>query len=346
MKQFDLFDEVGIEITLNRVAQFLNENKEEDIEFNVSTLGGNLAVGLAIYSLLKLHKGKTTACLVGHTASAGTIIAMGCDEVYISPFSMFLIHDSRIETRGTADSLRETAIHLERNDEMMISIYQKETNLTRDEIISLMKAEDWLSSDQAIEYGFANGEIKELSIAAKASNTQFLTDKLITKLNSKMQLFGKKEKANSVFAHVLSDNSQIIASTKVLDEGTEVQAIGANAEIPDGEYESKDGKKFSVKGGKVQKIEKEGEPSESDDIDAIVSVVSDVVATIVAPLQNEINGLKDDLAKAKASKSTHTPPKSDGIQANTEKPVFSAEIIGSKLNREIKAKLIEEREGR
>jgi len=325
MKELELNGNVGESITADSIKTFLNNNKGQDITFNISTFGGSLNEAIIIYNYIKSHSGKTIANLVGFTASAGTVIATACDEITMLDNSLFLIHNSSAKIEGNTYDFQKTASDLMKNDAIMVKIYKDKTGLSESEIISLMRKEDWLSPDEAKNYGFIDKIIpSNMKIAAYISyKDKILLEKainkqLIIKLETKMKnIFSKKDKpADQVFVHALKDG-QFLANAETLAEGVEVAPVGALS-LEDGEYELADGRKISIMTDEngVQKItlvEDVAAPEAVVDTEALIASVTKVVVDEIGKIRAEFD---EKLGKIS---SQHKPAKGT-LDSSKEKP--------------------------
>ena len=149
--------------TLESVKAQVPSNAKS-ITVNIDSLGGDLSHGLAIHDMLKNHSAKVTANIMGWTASAGTIIAMGADEVHANENQFFLSHPVWTMSVGNADELRAQADELDRFDKKLVNIYENKTYMSGDEIMTLMREERWMDMDEAKELGFID-EINTTEIA-------------------------------------------------------------------------------------------------------------------------------------------------------------------------------------
>ena len=111
--------------TMSDMNHFLRDIGEQDVTMNISSLGGDVNDALVIYDLMKMHKGKITANILGATASSGTVIAMGADYVRMSANALFLVHNTWTGAVGNAEDLRAIANDLDKFDKRIISIYKK-----------------------------------------------------------------------------------------------------------------------------------------------------------------------------------------------------------------------------
>ena len=123
MIEYDLIGDVGYEINSTTVGFMLNEAKGEDVRFYIATMGGDISEGILIKGLIDKYRGNSEAVLIGHTASAGTIIALGCDKVYCNRNAPFLIHYSINTQGGNKEELSRVIKQLEVHDKILINIY-------------------------------------------------------------------------------------------------------------------------------------------------------------------------------------------------------------------------------
>jgi len=317
MKIFEMFNEVGVDggITVDGVRTFLNANKNQDITFKIATLGGDLGESLTIFNLIKEHSGKTIADIIGLTASAGTIIAMACDEIMMNDNALFLVHNGWTSVTGNVYDLQKMAADLAKNDALMIKIYSEKTGMKDEDIRAIMKQADWMSSDEALKYGFVD-KIKpsDYKIAASALIHDVqgkINDQLLIKLKDKMKIFGKEKKdVPIVNVLALKDGKQMLINADVPATGVEIAPVGA-ATLEDGEFELADGRKITVAGGVITAVSESAVPEMAkEETEAIVAAVGKIITEEVDKVNAEINKIKADMAKIS---STHIPSKGKDI---------------------------------
>ena len=143
-----------------------------DVTVNVSSLGGDLIHALAIHDMFKAHPHRVTTNIIGATASAGTVIALGGDTIKISENSLFLGHKASMFVGGNADDLRAAANDLDKFDSRLIAMYKKKTGKTKNEIENWLSEDKWITAQEAKEFGL----VDEVYKAKKVLNTKELTD--------------------------------------------------------------------------------------------------------------------------------------------------------------------------
>jgi ATP-dependent Clp protease protease subunit len=157
-----VFDVIGADpwtgdgVTAKRIAGALRSIGEKDVTVHVNSPGGDMFEGLAIYNLLREHKGKVTVKVVGLAASAASIIAMAGDEVQIARAGFLMIHNSWVFAAGNKHALREIADTLDPFDRAMADIYAARSGESMKAIEKMMDAETWIGGADAVDAGFAD----------------------------------------------------------------------------------------------------------------------------------------------------------------------------------------------
>lgn len=157
-----IFDVIGDDfwgegVTAKRIAGALRTiGAENPVTVNINSPGGDLFEGLAIYNLLREHKGDVTVRVMGLAASAASIIAMAGNSIEISRAGFLMIHNAWVLAMGNRQDLMEIAEYLEPFDRAMGSIYEARTGKDTASIESMMDKETWIGGEDAIKQGFAD----------------------------------------------------------------------------------------------------------------------------------------------------------------------------------------------
>lgn len=157
-----IFDVIGYDwwtgegITAKRIAATLRALAGQDVTVNINSPGGDYFEGLAIYNLLREHKGNVTVNILGIAASAASVIAMAGDVVRIARAGFLMIHNAWVTTSGDRHQLRETADWLEPFDATAADIYAIRTAIPTDQIAVMLDKETWIGGAEAVERGFAD----------------------------------------------------------------------------------------------------------------------------------------------------------------------------------------------
>lgn len=144
------------EINAAQIVDQLAEVKDQDLTVRINSPGGSVREGVAIFNLLKKHKGQITTVVDGMAGSIASVIFMGGDVRQVNEGSMIMIHNAMSGLIGYADDLRAEAEILDKISGQIRDIYARRVNLSTDEIAEAMAAETFYTETEAVEAGFAD----------------------------------------------------------------------------------------------------------------------------------------------------------------------------------------------
>lgn len=127
----------------------------------INSMGGEVAEGLAIYSLLSDFKGHLITQIDGFACSAASVIFMAGEERIMTESSLIMIHNAWCNAQGDHNQLRKTADDLETITQPSVNIYVSKTGLSESDVKSMMNDETWMDYHKAFELGFATKIQKE-----------------------------------------------------------------------------------------------------------------------------------------------------------------------------------------
>lgn len=143
-------------MTAKRLGGILRSVGDKDVVVNINSPGGDLFEGIAIYNLLRAHKGRVTVRVMALAASAASVIAMAGDRIEIARSAFFMVHNCWVLAIGNRHDLGEIAAWLEPFDAAMADLYAARSGLDGKAVAKLMDAETWIGGAAAIEKGFAD----------------------------------------------------------------------------------------------------------------------------------------------------------------------------------------------
>ena len=146
------FDE---DVTAKSIVDEINTISADSIHVYISSYGGEVQAGLAIYNALKRHKAKVRTYCDGFACSIASVIFMAGDERIMNDSSLLMIHNAWSFAEGNAKELKKIAEDLEKITQASVSAYKAHSNLTEEEIVEMMDNETWILPEEAVEYGFA-----------------------------------------------------------------------------------------------------------------------------------------------------------------------------------------------
>jgi len=251
-----------------------------NIEIEIKSNGGDGFEALAIYDELKNSPARVKVKIVGATASAGTIIAMGGDEIEITENAGFLIHRGSTIAMGNIDDLEKAADMLEQFDNKLLNLYQKRTGKRKTQIENLMKEDRWLKATEAVEWGFADKIVK-----------------------SKKQILNKAEMDTTKIKEILKvETDELIESAVKVDELQAIVDQHTAAEAEARETEITNYVTDAVTAGKVTEAVKDSLINlAKTDFEAVKNIVE---AAKPAPLSNHVEEGQHEPAKMTKSEAT------------------------------------------
>ncbi len=202
-----LIGEVGWEITLESVIKSVTESdKTKDLNVHIHSMGGGVYDGLAIYNYLKGLNQTVHTTSSGLVASIATVFFLaGKKETRtINKTDSFLIHLPMGGVQGNAEDFEKHAKELRDIENKIADIYVKETDISKDEVIELMKKDEMLDVDFLKEKGFVS-EIKDFKAVATLNNKNKMSDKLT------------EEKVQSMF-NTMTESLKNIFKSKVVNK--------------------------------------------------------------------------------------------------------------------------------
>lgn len=126
------------------------------VTVHINSNGGDLKEGLGIYNTLKSRANVTTIC-EGFAASAGSVVFAAGSRRIMQPASLLFIHQaSFMAVDGNADDFAKYADDLRTITDTAVNAYlESGVNISRDDLIGLLKAETWIKPEDALQMGFA-----------------------------------------------------------------------------------------------------------------------------------------------------------------------------------------------
>lgn len=169
-----IYDEIGpgywglIDATLVKTALDAIGKKQAVIRLN--TPGGSVDEGIAIYNMLKSHKGGVTTIVDSLAASMGSYLLQAGSKRVVAANAMVMVHDPWSIAIGNASELRKTADVLEKYGKRMVPDYAKSSGKSEDEITAIMAEETWYAGQEIIDAGFADELIDENNVEPMTAN--------------------------------------------------------------------------------------------------------------------------------------------------------------------------------
>ena len=133
----------------------INTVDTPNLVVRINSYGGDVAEGLAIYSLLSSFKGHLTTIVDGFACSAASVIFMAGQTRIVPEQGLLMIHNAWSYAEGDSNTMKKMAEDLEKITQPSVNIYTSKTKLSEEEIKEKMDKETWITSKEAFEWGFA-----------------------------------------------------------------------------------------------------------------------------------------------------------------------------------------------
>jgi len=157
----------------NVIAQLLyldREDPERDISLYISSPGGSITAGLAIYDTMQLIRPDVSTICVGMAASMATVLlcAGARGKRFALPNATVHMHQAQSGARGDATSIEIAAREVLREQDIIRKIISERTGQPYDKIATDSDRDFYLSAEDAKEYGLVD-DVLSASIAAPAA---------------------------------------------------------------------------------------------------------------------------------------------------------------------------------
>ncbi len=140
------------------VAQLLfleAENPDKDIHLYINSPGGSVTAGMSIYDTMQFIKPDVSTMCIGHAASMGALLLTGGEEGkrYCLPNSRMMIHQPLGGFQGQASDIEIHAKEILTLKDKLNKIMAKHTGQSMDVIANDTDRDNFLSAQQAVDYG-------------------------------------------------------------------------------------------------------------------------------------------------------------------------------------------------
>ena len=167
-----IYDEISWwGVTAEDVASTLEEITASEIEVQLSSLGGDVFEGVAIYNALRAHPARVTVRVDSIAASIASVIVQAGDHRVMLSSAQLMIHEAWGFAIGTSDDMRKRADTLDKQTDIIAGIYAERTDGDVADFRALMEAETWFTDEEAVAAGLADEVVKPAVQPAPADKT-------------------------------------------------------------------------------------------------------------------------------------------------------------------------------
>lgn len=161
-----LCDEVNKDTAQLVIAQLLyleSVDPKKDITLYINSPGGSVSDGLAIYDTMNFIKCDVATVCVGHAASMGAFLLSGGTKGkrFALPNAEVMIHQPLGGMQGQAADMKIAMEHMDRTKNTLTKYLAEHTGKDFDTIWKDTDRDNWMSAQEAIEYGLIDEVISK-----------------------------------------------------------------------------------------------------------------------------------------------------------------------------------------
>lgn len=159
------------------VAQLLllsTDDPHSDICLHISSPGGSVMAGLAVYDTMQLIPNDVATVAVGFAASMGQILlcAGTAGKRYALPSAQVVMHEGSAGLGGSAADVEIQADNLQATLDRMRGIISRHTGRSIEEVVRDVGRDRWFDAEQARQYGFVDHVVTSLDEIIPAAPTR------------------------------------------------------------------------------------------------------------------------------------------------------------------------------
>ena len=161
-----LGEEINDAVASTVVAQLLFlecEDPGKDIHMYINSPGGSVTAGMAIYDTMNYVKCDVSTTCIGMAASMGAfLLSSGAKgKRYALPNAEVMIHQPLGGAQGQATEIQIAAEHILKTKKKLNQILADNAGKPVEEVEKDTDRDNWLSADEAKEYGLIDEVIKD-----------------------------------------------------------------------------------------------------------------------------------------------------------------------------------------
>jgi ATP-dependent Clp protease, protease subunit len=145
-----------------------SENPDKELAMYINSPGGSVTAGLAMYDTMQYIRSQVATVCVGIAASMGSILltAGEAGKRYALPNAEVMIHQPLGGFRGQSADIQIHAKNIQKMHDRLVGIYEKHTGKDRDTIVKALDRDNFMSADQAKEWGLIDEVVEKRAASA------------------------------------------------------------------------------------------------------------------------------------------------------------------------------------
>jgi ATP-dependent Clp protease protease subunit len=142
-----------------------SSDPDKDIHLYINSPGGSVSSGLAIYDVMQFIKSEVSTYCIGMAASMGAVLltAGAKGKRYSLPHSRIMVHQPLGGARGQASDIEIQAREILHLKDRLNAILAQHTGKSMEQIRKDTDRDNYLSAQQAVEYGLIDKVVEKKS---------------------------------------------------------------------------------------------------------------------------------------------------------------------------------------
>lgn len=140
-----------------------NHPDVERINVHINSPGGEVMAAVTMAQQLKKHKAEVHTYVEGIAASAATLLVLAGDVRHMTVSGLFMIHLPSMQFRGNRIAMGQQKEVLDKVEAVIRLTYKNASNLSEEELTTMLEHEAWLTAEEAYSYGFITDVIEDES---------------------------------------------------------------------------------------------------------------------------------------------------------------------------------------
>jgi len=277
----NIFGVIGAEVRAVEVIKQIQAYDGDVIDVVISSPGGSVFEGMAIYDALKASGKTVNTSILGLGASIASVIFMAGEKREMGEGSQLMIHNALTTQGGNKHELSEAIERLDAIDAQMSTIYINATGMDEGTVAEMLRQETFMNADEAIEKGFATNKANAMEMVA-----------IYNKQTEAIMPEEQEKEEKSFMAHIKSFFAVDKADEAMEEE--EPKAMEEEEEKPSEEAMDEDPKEEAMD----EEEEKEEEAKADSEVEALKAEIEQLKSDLKAKHEAEFIAKKDLIFEA------------------------------------------------
>ncbi len=159
-------------LTVSDVIERLNAYTGKTITLHINSEGGDVFEAQGMYAYLRNHKAKVHVYIDGLCASSAGIVALSGDKIFMRENALFMMHNPSGAVYGESEDMRKLADILDKIRDSIAILYEQKMALEHEKVLDMMKAETWLTAQEAYDMNLVDEIIPALKVKNESKDYQ------------------------------------------------------------------------------------------------------------------------------------------------------------------------------